>query len=262
MEYSLSYIKQNRYDSQRSSARKLQERFIPLNVVVKFLSPYTTYVFLNLGVKPDVITFLSIVFVLFGALFFIFGNFILGLVTVFIFTLLDSTDGDMARCVGPSKYGGTLDSFGADFFYALIPVTVGFYIYEYTQESFGLLSDTYILFIGALASLTFLLYRLINAKMIGFLREHGEIAQSFTTKTHFEKQTGGTGLMVKLIKLYRHELIKGNFFSEPGIVFWLIILGVLGEFKILVYYLLVIALYNSGYLLINFIRTYLTFRKV
>tara|TARA_Y100000310_G_C20688769_1_gene820843 strand:- start:355 stop:1140 length:786 start_codon:yes stop_codon:yes gene_type:complete len=260
MKYTLKYILDTRYDKNRNKTRILQERFIPLNVIVKFLSPYTTYLFLNLGIKADVVTFLSILFVIGGAAAFVLGNVILAIIFIFIFTLFDSTDGDMARCTKPSKYGGTLDSFGADFFYALVPSSVGYYIYS-EGISFALVDNTIFLFAGVIASLTFLLYRLINTKMISFLREHEKITKDFFTKTHFEQNTPSRSFIFKLVKLYRHELVKGNFFSEPGIAFWLIVLIILSQFEVLGYYLIIIALYNIGYLLINLVRTYLIFLK-
>ena len=86
MKYSLKHVLATRYDVNRSRERKMAERFIPLNVVVKFLSPYPTWLFINLGITPDVITFLSLIIILIGSGLFIVGMPLFGVIA-FVFFL-------------------------------------------------------------------------------------------------------------------------------------------------------------------------------
>ncbi|MEK7179165.1 MAG: hypothetical protein AAB727_02840, partial [Patescibacteria group bacterium] len=53
----------------------------------------------------------------------------------------------------------------------------------------------------------------------------------------------------------------GNFFAEPGIVTWLTVLVFLEQWELLGGYLILILLYNMGYLIPNFIRIYLSFLR-
>ena len=112
MKYTLSHVYKTRFDKNRSKDRKLTELFIPMNILGKAVSPFPTYVFINLGIHPDVITSLSFLFIFIGVYFFVVGNALTGSMFWVLFGLLDSIDGDMARCTKPSRYGAIFDSFG------------------------------------------------------------------------------------------------------------------------------------------------------
>lgn len=259
MKFTLRYILENRYDVNRTRERKLTERFIPLNVLVKFLSPYPTWFFLNLGVHQDSITFLSLVAIFAGSILLAAGYPICGVVSFLFFGLLDSVDGDMARCQ-PKKtaYGGILDSFGADFFYAFAPLSIGFSLFS--QNIFIVsLAPQVLFFVGALVSITFILYRLINAKVsnlkstqIDVKRNHSEVAKE-KIKSNFLKM---------IFRLYRHVLIRGNFFAEAGMIFWFFVLVLFHQYNILAVYLIIILVYNLVYLSMNFVGSFIYFRSL
>jgi len=254
MKYTLKQINSRRFDPNRSLSRKLSERYIPLNLIGKILSPYPTYLFLNLSIHPDWITFMSLIFILIGSGLIITGHAISGVYIYLMFILFDSVDGDMARTKGPTCYGAILDSFGADLFYACAPVSFGYYLSSINVVA-GSLSSQLFFLIGAFASITFLAYRLVNFKMLNFSNNssrkqgYGEVINEKVRQ----------GLAKRVVSLYRHILVKGNFFSEPGMAFWFFILTILGATKALGVYLLIILIYNIGYLIINFLSAYIYF---
>src|SRR3989339_1601711 len=116
MKYTYRYVIENRYDKNANQARKLGDKYVMMTVISKALSPVPVYVFLNLGLHPDTITLASLFFIILSFVSFILGGAVWGIIFMLCFALLDSVDGDMARCVGPTKYGGVFDSFGADLF--------------------------------------------------------------------------------------------------------------------------------------------------
>jgi len=236
----------------------MEERYVLMSVITKALSPLPTYIFLNLGLHPDTVTLASLIFVILGSIAIILGYPIIGICGYLIFALLDSVDGDMARIIGPSSYGSILDSFGADLFYTCSSVSIAYYLY-FQDTSVWLIKPPLLLLIGALVSLTFILYRLINAKIYNFLNNQGEKVKNYT---EVAKDKIKYNSIKKIISLCRHTVVKGNFFSEAGMLFWFTLLIVLGENAILGYYLILLLLYNLGYLLTNFIGTYLFFKSL
>lgn len=255
MKYTLQYINETKFDQNRNRERRLSEIFIPLNWLGKKVSSYPAYVFLNLGIHADVITFMSILVILLGAYFVITSSLLLGAIFWLIFFLFDSVDGDVARCMGPTSYGGIIDSFGADFFYAFAPMSVSYYLFS-IDFSLGFISAQYFVLIGALISILFLLYRLVNAKLYNF--SNNKVGDQKYGQVIKEKLS--EGLFVKIIRLYRHVLVKGNFFSEPGMILWFFIFAFFQLYQLLAIYLIIILAYNIGYLLINLVSSYTYFR--
>ncbi len=262
MKYSLRQIFSARLDPNRSRSRKIEERMIPINAIGKILSPYPTYLYLNLGLKPDHVTFISFIFIGFGAYFFIVGKPVAAVVSLLLFILHDSADGDMARVSGKTSYGALIDSFGADIFYSAIPVSAGYFLY--VKNIFvGPITPSFILLISAFTSISFLFYRLMNTKILTFFwdKKGGGAKEKTSIYDDVSEATSLKGLFVHLAKLYHHAFIKGNFFAEPGIVTWLTVLVFLEQWELLGGYLILILLYNMGYLIPNFIRIYLSFLR-
>ena len=115
----------------KPSARKkiantfgLNERFLNL------ITPPIAYFLNRFNVSADIITLISFGFIVSGSVFFLYGNSLLGSLNWFIFCLLDSLDGDLARLRKKNTlYGTTLDSFGADIFYFTCGVSCKSYFY-------------------------------------------------------------------------------------------------------------------------------------
>lgn len=258
MRYTYKYIIENRYDKNSNQARKIGDKYVVMTVISKALSPLPAYFFLNLGLHPDTITLASLFFIILSFVSFLFGGILWAVIFMLCFALLDSVDGDMARCKGPTKYGGVFDSFGADLFYTLLPLGVGYYLFSESVTLPGL-KAVHILLLSALVSLSFILYRLINTKILNFRKSlqinsdnHSEIA----------KESLRSKGLVYLLGLYRHVLLRGNFFAEPGLIFWFTILLFFKQYQILAGYLAVILIYNIGYTLMNFCGAYVYFKSV
>ena len=257
MRYTWQYILDNRYDKNRSAVRKMNERYVVMSAITKALAPAPTYVLLNFGVHPDTATLMSFIFIILAVVLFFFGQPILAISSMLLFAFLDSVDGDMARCLGPTKYGAVFDSFGADLFYALMPVGVGYYLFSIGVVILGL-SPTKILLVSVFVSLSFILYRLINTKVLHFRNSLKEDNQNHSQVA--KKVLDSAGL-VRLLELYRHVLVRGNFFSEPGMIFWFSVLILVRRYDVLAGYLIVLLLYNLGYLATNFVGTYVFFKS-
>ena len=259
MKFTLRYIFENRYDINRNRERKLTERFIPFNVLVKFLSPYPTWLFLNLGIHPDYITFLSLGAIIIGAVLLVVGYPLAGASAFLIFGLLDSVDGDMARCqTKKTAYGGILDSFGADFFYSLAPFSIGFFLF-FQNVSVLSFTPAMLFLAGSLTSLTFILYRLINAKVNNFKNTQIDTKQN---PNEVAKEKIKSSFLRMIFRLYRHVLIRGNFFAEAGMIFWFFVLILFRQYNVLALYLVVILMYNLLYLFMNLIGSYIYFIRV
>ncbi len=258
MNYSLDYIFKHRRGN-RSPERKLFERFIPLNFILKIFSPFPTYVFLNLGIHPDSITLLSMVFILFGSGYILSGHNLFGSIFLLIFLFLDEVDGDMARCAGPSNYGEILDSFGADLFYACVPVSFGYFLFN-RSLNVGQITSGHFLLIGAFASITFLAYRLIKAKKQKFANV--QTPEKSYDKLILNKSQRNSLLKyaLKIISFFRHTLIRNNFFGEPGMILWFFILSLFRAYNLLGIYLICILAYNLIYLTIDFASAIAYFR--
>ncbi|MBI5401581.1 CDP-alcohol phosphatidyltransferase family protein [Candidatus Wolfebacteria bacterium] len=249
MKYTMRYILDNRYDKNRGQVRKMAERFVIMSAITKFVSPAPTYILLNFGVHPDTVTIASFIFIVFAAFLFVIGQPVLAVCSLLVFAVLDSVDGDMARCVGPTKHGCTLDSFGADFFYAVVPVSIGYYLFSIGVGVWNL-SPAIIIFSSALVSLSFLLYRLFNAKVDVF---RASLPAGASNHSQMAKETIRVKGIRLMLELYRHVIIRGNFFSEAGMIFWFSLLVLLNRFEILAGYLIVLLAYNLIYLLMNFV---------
>ena len=259
MKYSFKHIFATRKTLGTSQTRILENKFIPINRIGKLLSPYPTWFYLNLGLKPDHVTFISFVFIIGSAYFFILGNTFLASISLLLFAIHDSVDGDMARVSGGTSYGALIDSFGADIFYSLIPVSVGYYLYS-IGIAVGSISPSYVLLMSAFTSLSFLFYRLMNTKILSFFWDKGGKGKT-SIFNDTEETVSQTGSLVRLAKLYRHPLVRGNFFAEPGIITWITVLVFFEKWEWLGAYLVLILLYNLGYLVPNFIRIYFSFLK-
>ena len=95
MRYTLKNIFDKRLGGEGMSARP-SELFVPINFLGKIISPYPAFLFLNLGIRPDWVTFFSISCIIVSASFFIVGHPVSGVIALLCFFMLDSVDGDMA----------------------------------------------------------------------------------------------------------------------------------------------------------------------
>ena len=257
MHYSMQHILSTRYDKNRSAVRKMEERFVILSAITKALSPAPTYLFLNLGLRPDAITIASFAFNIAGSVLIVLGYPAYGVICYLVFALLDSADGDMARCSKGSRYGATLDSFGADILYALAPIAVGYHLFA-AHVSVRSYPPVVMLMMGALVSASFMFYRLVNAKVQLYRNKLGLSADD---QSAVAKQAISSGSIRGILALYRHTIIRQNFFAEAGLLLWFAVLIVSHQYQILAWYVAAILAYNVLYLTMNAVGTYVYFRK-
>jgi len=156
--------------------------FYSTSIMVKLFRPvsfYFAWLFLRIGLSANQTTYISLVFVLVGCFSYIFVSPFLRwipLVLILIWALLDYVDGNIARVTRTrSQYGHFIDVLGAYFFLAFLPICMGVGLYrfpEYSLDNFlswigleKLLGPGLVLTLGAFASLTNILLRLIVMRM-------------------------------------------------------------------------------------------------
>lgn len=260
MKYSFQYVLANRKGPNQTREKFIADNYVIMSRISKSVSSVPAWVFLNLGVRPDTVTIISILFIILSAAFFVVGAPLLAVLAYLVFAIFDSTDGDMARIVGPTKYGGVMDSFGADFFYALIPASMGYYLFR-EEVSTTIVGHEQILLIGFLVSATFLLYRMINTKTVSFQRSLGGSARLPGEESFVGAKESSLKVIIwKIVKWYRNDVFRNNFFAEPGLILWPAVFIIIGKFDYLVFYLTLLLAYNIGYLITTFIKTYRIFR--
>ena len=107
-----------------------------------------------------------------GCLFFALSEFVLGVIFIFFWEVLDTTDGTMARTLGiKSNYGGFVDYIGGMFVMAFISFSVSVGLYNSPENFFKNFLDNIGVFItlessmyvamGAFCSISAILVRLI-----------------------------------------------------------------------------------------------------
>tara|TARA_Y100000816_G_scaffold292631_1_gene289355 strand:+ start:14100 stop:14885 length:786 start_codon:yes stop_codon:yes gene_type:complete len=237
-----------------SSKTKIENTFGLLERFLNLITPPIAYYLNRLNISADLITLISFGFIGLGAFFFLSGNSILGSINWFIFGLLDSLDGDLARLRKKTLYGTTLDSFGADIFYFTFPFVIGFYLFIYTNHNYIFYSNFDILIISFITSFSLTGYRIIGSKRyILFLKE----------KKLKKIKPGEQFLSIK--KVYNkidNEIIRINLFGEPGIILNFLLIALFQKNSFFYYYLILISFYSSIRLFVSIIATYISFRKM
>lgn len=236
----------------------VESRTVPL-IIWRRVSIYLTYVFVRLGVAPDVVTFLSFGAILLGAILFVIGQPLWGAAGFAAFQVLDCSDGEVARWVGPSKYGGYLDSFGADLFYTLGPISIGYYLFSDGAAYWGL-QPGHFLAIGGGVSASFMFYRVISSKVMLFrFRFVATSPSEGLESAPQETKVGGVG---RLVRLYRNEVMRASLFAEPGMALIFLVLAAAQVPEYTGAYLLVLLIYNAGYAVLTLLSAYRTFTQL
>ena len=227
------------------------ERFILTLLVLRRVSIYFTYLFVRLGVRADSVTFLSFGVALSSAVALASDLPLLGGVGVVLFQILDCCDGELARWHGGSVYGEVLDSLGADVFYATVPFSVGFLLWSREVQAVGILPHLWMV-IGGGVSLTYLLYRLVRTRVSARCARVARLGGS----PRGPVRGGRTRGLAIIARAYRHEVVRQNLFAQPAVVLFVSVLAPTGLFGPLAVYLIVLLVYNLGYLLLEYARGY------
>tara|TARA_B100001063_G_C16744212_1_gene546536 strand:- start:103 stop:897 length:795 start_codon:yes stop_codon:yes gene_type:complete len=250
-----SKIYDSAIDKEPDARRKIANTYGLHERFLNFITPPIAYLLNRFNISADIITLISFGFIVSGSIFFLYGDAYLGSINWFIFCLLDSLDGDLARLRKKNTlYGTTLDSFGADIFYFTFPFVIGFYLFIYTDHNIIFYTNFDILLISFIISFTLTGYRIIGSK-----RYILSLVEKKLKKIKHEKKF--LDLKNTFDKI-DHEAIRVNFFSEPGIILNFLIISLLNKNILFYYYLILISIYTSLRFLKSIIATHISFKKM
>ena len=120
-----------------------------------------------------------------------------------------------------------MDSFTSYCFNVLYYENIDHYLNEYL-----------IIFVGFFISFSLILYRLIGLRnYVLFLK-----SKSISSRKKIVKKK--LNIINKIFKIFEHDIIRGNFFSEPGFILNFSVLIILDKFQILYYYMFIILIYS------------------
>ena len=160
-------------------------------------SIYITKLFLKLGITANQTTFISIVIGVVGVILFAFGNYWYTLSAVFLLhisSILDCTDGEIARYRGPSPVGAFFDSLFHDIMYGLTFVGISFGVYQNYP-------NILVFALGFSASVFKMLHRLTSVKK-------GYYVKKLEDTPYKPKKESGEPVRSPLIKFLSSPVIK------------------------------------------------------
>lgn len=248
---------------QCAKSSSVEDRVITL-VMWRKVSVYLSFLLLRLGVAPDWITLASLLFVLLGGLLFLMGQPLWGAISFAAFQLFDCSDGEVARCLGPSKYGSHLDAFGADLIYAIGPVSAGYYLFDSGVLVLGL-QPAHFLAAGVGISISFLLYRLIKIRLSAVRNmmtgQQGPLGPTSEPDGGVQvvRSNGSLFDRIRSLHPYWTEVFRANFFAQPGMIVIFLIAIALDSPESLAIYLVIFLAFNISYLLAGTFRAYWVF---
>lgn len=251
-------IKQYKYSSNLdlTKERYLMNKFVLINLVMKFFTFLPAYYLNKLKISPDSITILSYFQIFISAILFYFGNESLGCLFMFLFLFFDSLDGDLARLKKfKSKHGQTMDVLGADLFYIIIPVAITFNLFKFQEVNYFFYDKNIILIIGFLISFFLIFHRILG------LRNYILFSKFKSINKKKEKEKKKFSKIKNYLFFFDNEIIRGNFFSEPGFILNFSILILLDNFQLLYYYMLIIFLYLALRVFKLFVGTIIVYTK-
>ena len=236
-----------------SKERKISDTYVIQNFIVKKITPLAAYCLKGTSISADLITIISYFTIVLSSFFFLISDGLLGIIFLVLFGFLDSLDGDIARIKKSKSYHGqTMDIYGADLFYFLIPFSISYFIFKKNIENIYF-NEEFIILVG------FLISFLMIFKRLNGLRNY----VLFLNKKNFEKNKKKfkkkNSVIKQIVNFYEHPIITGNFFSEPGFILNFSILIFFNFFQFLYYYLIIIFVYHLIGSTILFVGTILFF---
>ena len=234
--------------SNPTNKRYISENYIVLNILFKKITPLIAYMLKKIKISANFITILSIILTIVGSIFIFYDKVV---ITAFcwIFALFfDSLDGDLARISdSSSKFGNQLDTFGSDIFYFFFPISTATFLYK--SESFTNIFGVNFIFIGCLISFFFLSYRYMNQ-----LNLRTKLSSSKIKKIKRKKEQ----IIFKFIlKIINNEFIRGNLFSEPGMILIFFIFCFIKNFYLFEIYLYILLIFVFIKVIISSTKLYI-----
>lgn len=156
--------------------KRKKETFIG-KILYRPLSYVISCILANMGVKPNSVSFFSVLVSVLGCAFFLFESFlfhILGAIVFIVWAILDCVDGDMARTIGRQPFGDFADAISCYILQGFMCTAMGVAAYF----DGGILmkeGNIWIIVIGCLASSANCLMRLIYQKYISSEKELVEL---------------------------------------------------------------------------------------
>ena len=241
-----------------SKKRYLSDNYVLWNIMIKYITFLPAFYLNKLKVSPDFISLLSFIFIPLGSFFIIINEAMIGAFCWIIFGALDSLDGDMARLSKRKTfYGETLDSLGADIFYFLSPVTVGYYLFNLNNDQI-LFNKNYILITSFLITFFLISIRYLGSKRYILSLINPKQNQKFYTKNNINNLTK----LKSNISFIENEVLRGNLFAEPGMLLNYFILFALNQNRILELYLILIFIYYFTLFFKNTIAAAIYFKNI
>jgi phosphatidylglycerophosphate synthase len=197
------------------------------------ISPYSTWVLVRLGIGPNIVTFISFLFIVASDFFFTSANplyWVVGWVVLQGYHILDSSDGEIARISkSTSKFGGMFDSILHPFGNSIIFAAASIGIYN----AIGDMIFIYAGFAVSICMLMFSVVRLHGALLFG--KEMGSVHIKRSTikgkMVSLLTEVGGPFLMLMVIALF--DAITGLKFRALFFVVFTVGMGVMIVRKIL-----------------------------
>lgn len=171
--------------------------------VLRPLSFPLAWVFIQVGLPANYVTYLSILSVIVGAGLFIGGAYelaIIGAIAFNIFALLDCADGNIARVLGGSQYGEWVDALGGYIAYALVFLSVSIYVQQQYEEIL-LVGPEEIGIVGAIAVIANLLMRVQHQKFKSAEDTDNEEQDGISIQKRISQNVGITGFLMPLVLL-------------------------------------------------------------
>lgn len=183
-----------------------------VKMIVRKISFIFTWIFINLKFTANVVSYLSIIIAVMGAIFMAINNIttrIIGMILINFWLVLDCVDGNIARCKKESSlFGSLVDAVGGYYAIAFSYFSIGIAAYYTTNM---LINENKVIFImlGALASIADILTRLLHQKKENTLLivngiENEEQIKKYTfnwIKTRIDKELGISGAFMPILIL-------------------------------------------------------------
>ncbi len=232
-----------------ASRKKREDRGdLWLYYVVRRISFYLTWMFLQLGISANQATYISMAIGAAGCGLMAFGDYgvrITGALLVSFWIVLDCVDGNIARFKKTSSnYGELIDALSGYMMNGLLFLSVGIGAFIHIESSFGLitrffyidLNESILIILGAWASLAIIFPRLIYHKFMNAFPE----AQSAEIKPGAKHSKGLYHFGYRMV----HNITSFSGFLTP-------ILLLATIFRLLSIFVFFYALMNTGVLIIT-----------
>lgn len=193
-----------------SKQRIIEENYVLLNFILVRITPIFAYFLKNSKISPNLITIISYQFIFIGVYLLLQNNLEYAAYCWLIFAFFDSLDGSYARLTNQSSYyGKLLDTLGADIFYFFFFVSSCYYLSN-NGNFVNIFKISHFTFVGLIISFLFFIDRYCKKEIL---------SHRLNKKKSIYINKKKNSLFTKIyLSIFQNFFIKGNFFSEPGLI--------------------------------------------